>query len=44
VVIPAKLSARERKVWEELREASGEPDRTPAEKSLLQQLKDVLRG
>jgi molecular chaperone DnaJ len=44
VTVPTKLSAKERKLWEELREVSGEPDRAPAEKGLLDHLKDVFRG
>ena len=43
VVIPTKLSAKERKIWEQLRESVDEPDRSSAEKGLLEQLKDLFR-
>ena len=44
VVVPTKLSAKERKLWEEMRETSGEPERSTAEKGLLEHLKDLFRG
>ena len=44
VVVPTKLSAKERKLWEELRELGAEPARSAAEKTLLDHLKDAFRG
>lgn len=44
VVTPAKLSARERKLWQELREATVEPERRAEEKSFLERFKDILGG
>lgn len=44
VVVPTRLSSKERKLWEELRAVSREPDRDPAEKGLLERLKEKLGG
>lgn len=44
ILLPTKLSSRERKLWQELRSASAEPERRAEEKSFLERLKDVLGG
>lgn len=44
VVVPTKLSAKERRLWNELRAVSAEPERSDDEKGLLERLKDALRG
>jgi molecular chaperone DnaJ len=43
VVMPTRLSSKERKVWEQVREASGEPERSEAEQGLLGKLRDVFQ-
>ena len=44
VVVPKHLSGKEKKLWQELRAVSSEPERSAEEKSLLGHLKDMLRG
>lgn len=44
VVVPKHLSARERQLWQELRTLGKEPERSAAEKGLLDHLRDILRG
>ena len=44
IVVPTRLSANERKLWEQLRATTPEPDRAAAEKGLFDHLKDVFRG
>lgn len=44
IVVPTKLSARERKLWQELRAASAEPERPAEEASFFERLKGVLGG
>ncbi len=44
VVVAKHLSAKERKLWQELRALSGEPERSAEETGLRDHLKDILRG
>ena len=44
VVVPTRLSGKERQLWSELGELTKEPERSSDEKSFLERLKERLGG